>query len=102
MRLLVVNYEMDDGSPVLAWQAGVVRELARRAERVAVLTERAGDCALPGNVAMETVPRPGRAGAIGRRAAALGPAWRLGRPIDCGRCFASCGCRSSCGTPTAP
>ena len=50
MRLLVVNYEMDDGSPVLAWQAGVVRELARRADRVAVLTERAGPCALPGNV----------------------------------------------------
>ena len=36
-------------------------------------------CALPGNVAMETVPRPGRAGAIGRRAAALGAAWRLAR-----------------------
>jgi hypothetical protein len=45
----------------------------------AVLTERAGTCALPGNVAMETVPRPGRAGAIGRRAAALGAAWRLAR-----------------------
>ena len=51
MRLLVVNYEMDDGSAVLAWQAGVVRELARRADRVAVLTERAGHCALPDNVA---------------------------------------------------
>src|SRR6185369_6081008 len=98
MRLLVVNYEMDDGSPVLAWQAGVVRELARRADRVAVLTERAGECVLPGNVAMETVPRPGRASAWTRSSFT----WRIGKPIDSGRCSRSSGCRSSCGTPTAP
>jgi glycosyltransferase involved in cell wall biosynthesis len=50
VRLLVVNYEMDDASPVLAWQARVVRDLAARCEQVVVLTERAGDCAVPDNV----------------------------------------------------
>jgi glycosyltransferase involved in cell wall biosynthesis len=42
VRVLIVNYEMDDDSPVLAWQARVARELAGQVEKVVVLTERIG------------------------------------------------------------
>ena len=50
MKLLVINFVMDQDSPVLAWQHGVVTRLAARCERVVVLTERIGRCALPSNV----------------------------------------------------
>ena len=42
LRLLVINYEMDDTSPVLAWQASIARELAKLCATVVVLTERQG------------------------------------------------------------
>lgn len=42
MRLVVVNFAMDEDSPVLAWQAAVVLRLASVCERVVVLTERIG------------------------------------------------------------
>lgn len=79
MRVLVVNYEMADDSPVLAWQARVVRELARRADRVAVLTERRGPHAAPSNVRVEELARPAFPPVLGRRAAALHQAVRLCR-----------------------
>jgi glycosyltransferase involved in cell wall biosynthesis len=43
VRLLLVNFAMDSRSPVLAWQARLASELARRCERVVVLTEQVGD-----------------------------------------------------------
>lgn len=53
MRLLIVNYEMDDESAVLAWQARVARELARRCDFVAVLTDRVGRVELLPNMYVE-------------------------------------------------
>jgi glycosyltransferase involved in cell wall biosynthesis len=77
--VLVVNYEMADDSPVLAWQARVVRELARRADGVAVLTERLGAHAAPPGVRVEEIVRPAFPPVLARRAAALGQAVRLCR-----------------------
>lgn len=57
MRLLLINYEMDAESPVLAWQLRVAQELARRCELVVVLTEKQGRGDLPGNLKVVTVPR---------------------------------------------
>jgi glycosyltransferase involved in cell wall biosynthesis len=79
MRLLVVNYEMADDAPVLAWQARVVRALACRAERVVVLTERRGAHAVPPSVRVEELPRPGFPPVLARRAAAVRHAFRLCR-----------------------
>jgi glycosyltransferase involved in cell wall biosynthesis len=42
LKLLIINFEMDDHSGVLAWQASVARALAARCERVWVLTEKIG------------------------------------------------------------
>lgn len=56
MRLLVVNFEMDEDSGVLAWQADVVRALARRCEFVFVLTQKLGRFEAPENVTIVTVP----------------------------------------------
>lgn len=42
MRLLIINFEMDDVSGVLAWQASMARALAAKCESVWVLTERIG------------------------------------------------------------
>lgn len=42
MNLLIINFEMDDNSGVLAWQASVARALAGRCESVLVLTDRLG------------------------------------------------------------
>ncbi len=79
MRVLVVNYEMDDDSPVLAWQAQVVSELARRSDRVAVLTERRGRHHSPSNVRVDELPRPAFPPVLARRAAALRHTVRLCR-----------------------
>ena len=46
LRVLLVNFEMDPHSPVLAWQWKVAERLAARCERVVVLTERAAE--IPG------------------------------------------------------
>lgn len=53
MRLLVVNFAMDDDLPVLAWQVGVVRALAAHCEHVLVLTERIGQYRAPANVTVQ-------------------------------------------------
>lgn len=42
MRVLIINYEMNEDAGVLAWQARVAREFARACEFVAILTERVG------------------------------------------------------------
>ncbi len=82
MRLLVVNFEMDDEAVVLAWQARVVRELARHCERVVVLSERVGQSALPVNVHREQIVSRSGVPLIGRRLARLWQAWRLCRAFD--------------------
>lgn len=59
MRLLIINFVMDDADSVLAWQADVARRLAQRCERVFVLTHRAGQYESVGNMQVESfVPRP--------------------------------------------
>ena len=57
MKLLLVNFVMDERSPVLAWQQGVATRLAARCERVVVLTERVVQSPLPANVEVHRVPR---------------------------------------------
>ena len=57
MKLLVVNFVMDESSPVLAWQQGVATRLAARCERVVVLTERVAQSPLPANLEVHRVPR---------------------------------------------
>lgn len=57
LRLLLVNFAMDRRDPVLAWQASVARELARRSERVVALTEREGDLEAEPNLEVVVVPR---------------------------------------------
>lgn len=67
LRVLLVNFEMDDGSAVLAWQARVARELAARCERVVVLTEKLGEHVGAPNLVVEQVAtRP------------MGVPWRVG------------------------
>ena len=57
MRLMIVNYSMDEDSNVLAWQASVVRELAKHCEKVVVLTEQIGRFTPPENVTIHLIPR---------------------------------------------
>jgi glycosyltransferase involved in cell wall biosynthesis len=57
MRILLINFVMDRNSPVLAWQHSVALRLAAKCERVVVLTEGMGECALPANVEVHRVPR---------------------------------------------
>lgn len=57
MNLLVINFEMDSDSRVLAWQAQVVTGLASRFRRVVVLTNRVGRYAAPPNVRIVRFPR---------------------------------------------
>ncbi|MEK6210326.1 MAG: glycosyltransferase family 4 protein [Pseudomonadota bacterium] len=57
MDLLLVNFEMDPGSRVLAWQYYVACALAKRCSSVTVLTERLAPCELPENVRCYVVPR---------------------------------------------
>jgi len=57
INLLIINFEMDLGSPVLAWQAKVAAELGGRFRRVDVLTHRMGDFQLPPNVHVHQFPR---------------------------------------------
>jgi len=56
MRLLLVNFVMDRRSPVLAWQERVAVELARRCERVVVLTEQLGAHTSCENLEVHVVP----------------------------------------------
>jgi glycosyltransferase involved in cell wall biosynthesis len=57
VNVLVVNFEMDQGGPVLAWQARVVQELAAHVDHVTVLSERVGQFTVPSNVAVVPIPR---------------------------------------------
>lgn len=56
LKLLVVNFQMDERSPVLAWQQAVARELARRCAHVTVLTEHVGAYASAPNLDVRAVP----------------------------------------------
>jgi len=52
MKLLVINFEMDELSAVLSWQAEVVYNLAINCDRVVVLTEKMGQVSIPHNVSI--------------------------------------------------
>jgi glycosyltransferase involved in cell wall biosynthesis len=56
MRLLVITFEMDATSPVLAWQASVAVELARRCETLTVLTHKVGVLEHQPNMKVVTFP----------------------------------------------
>ncbi len=67
MRLLIINFEMDENSGARAWQARVARELAGACEYVVVLTRQLGRFVQPENMHIEVIPRrplgiPGRLG----------------------------------------
>jgi glycosyltransferase involved in cell wall biosynthesis len=79
MRLLVTNFEMNDASVALAWQARVARELAARCEHVSVLTDRLGPHSAPANVTVEQFARPAFPPLLARRVAALAQTWRVCR-----------------------
>jgi glycosyltransferase involved in cell wall biosynthesis len=57
MRLLVINYEMDQLSPTVAWTCRVVDLLAESCEQVVVLTGHHGEYVPPRNVFLESIPR---------------------------------------------
>ena len=82
MKILLINFVMDRKSPVLAWQHSVATRLAARCERLVVLTERIGDCELPGNVEVHCVPR-----ILTTPLRMLGARWLMNVPvwIWCGR-----------------
>lgn len=76
MRLLLINFAMDSGSPVLAWQQSVARRLAARCERLVILTEHTGSCELPDNVQLHRVPR-----VLTTPLRALGAKWLMNVPV---------------------
>ena len=57
MRLLIINFAMDQGSPVLAWQHTVACRLASECEQVVVVTEHIGVCDTPSNLMVCLVPK---------------------------------------------
>lgn len=57
MRVLIINYEMNKHSGVLAWQAQIAYELAKACESVVVLTERLGEFATRPNMHVEAVAK---------------------------------------------
>ena len=57
MRILLINYAMDDNSPVLAGAAGIARALASKAESVHVLTEQLGPHQGALNMTVDVIPR---------------------------------------------
>lgn len=57
MNLLVANFEVDEESGVLAWQASVIKELSVYCETVIVVTSRLGKFACPNNVHIYVVPK---------------------------------------------
>ena len=76
MRLLLINFAMDEGSPVLAWQQSVAARLAARCERVVVMTEVIGRCELPANVEIHRVPR-----LLMTPVRVLGAKWLMNLPV---------------------
>jgi len=89
MRILIVNYEMDEDSRVLAWQARVAQEMAWHCEFVAVLTEKLGRFEPPPNMHVETfAPRPlGLPRRFGTALLLSGQAFRLCRRYQIDACF---------------
>ncbi len=57
MRVLLINFEMDKSSPVLAWQARIAKELSNSCTNLHVLTEKAGDYILTSNMTVDVIPR---------------------------------------------
>lgn len=57
MRILLINYEMNEESPVLAASVALVNELAPRVESLTVLTEKIGKYKLISNLYVEEIPR---------------------------------------------
>ena len=72
LRVLLINFTLDRQSPVLAWQAGVATELARRVEAVHVFTEWLGDFEAPDRLTLDAMPH--RPLGVPRR---LGAAWLM-------------------------
>lgn len=69
LRVLVINFTLDEASPVLAWQPAVAKALAARVAAVHVFTESSGRFSAPGNLTFDVVPRwpygvPRRLGAL--------------------------------------
>jgi glycosyltransferase involved in cell wall biosynthesis len=56
LRVLLINFELDTQSKVLAWQHSVARELAAGCERLVVMTESGNGDGLPSNVTVHRVP----------------------------------------------
>src|SRR5438132_1688424 len=56
MRLLVINFEMDPASQVLAWQLHVASELASKCEKVVILTHRVAEFVCPSNMTVCVFP----------------------------------------------
>lgn len=77
MRLLLVTFVLDENHPALAWQVYVARELAKKVEKVYVLTSRIGETGnLPSNV--EVIIPPVRPFGIPHR---FGGRWAFNRDI---------------------
>ncbi|OGS34444.1 MAG: hypothetical protein A2293_15260 [Elusimicrobia bacterium RIFOXYB2_FULL_49_7] len=57
MRILLINFEMNEDSGVLAWQAHVAYSLAQKSEFVLVLTEKPGRYEKLSNMEVEVVPK---------------------------------------------
>lgn len=70
LRVLLVNFTLDDGSPVLAHQAAFARKLVDHAKAVHVVTELLGEFVPPPGMSITAIPRwpygiPRRLGSIG-------------------------------------
>lgn len=90
MRVLIINFEMNENSGVLAWQAQVAREIARACEFVVVLTQHPiGQFTAPANMYVEAVPkRPfGVPWLLGGLWLMNGRVWRLCRRYRIDVCF---------------
>lgn len=72
LRVLVINFTLDEGSPVLAWQAAVAKALARKVGAVHVFTEWLGAFDEHQGVAFDAMPH--RPLGVPRR---LGAAWLM-------------------------
>ena len=82
LRLLLVTFEMDADSQVLAWQTALAAELAPHCERLVVLTHRIGRVELPNNVAVHLfalAPQRAPWRWIGGRWALNAQVWRVCR-----------------------
>jgi glycosyltransferase involved in cell wall biosynthesis len=56
VRLLLITFEIDAASPVLAWQAGVAAELAKHCDQIVVVTHRIGVFQRPDNADVYCFP----------------------------------------------